>query len=291
MADVSDPDCAISQALGIVGQGWTLLVVRDLAGGLSRFDELQASLGVPRKTLADRLALLVDEGVVERRAYSERPPRSSYHLTARGLGLLPVLIALQDWGTRHVLGDGSVTGAAQALETRRVQHLVGTQVPAVQLDDVDPVRGWTVLFCFPGAFAPSVSPERDSYPPGWAEIPGTRGCTLEAVTYRDRAGEFAELGVTVRGVSTQRADQQQAFADWAALPYRLLSDIELRLTGALRLPTFRAAGVDRLKRITLLVDPSRVVRVVQYPVSDPAGSVDEMLHSIAHHVSGDRRGR
>lgn len=286
MPDVSDPDCAISQALGVVGQGWTLLVVRDLAGGLSRFDELQASLGVPRKTLADRLALLVVEGVVERRAYSDRPPRSSYHLTARGLGLLPVLIALQDWGTRHVLGDGSVTGAAEALETRRVHDLLGAPVPEMHLSDVDPVLGWTVLFCFPGAFAPAVSADRDSYPPGWSEIPGTRGCTLEAVTYRDRAGAFTEHGVTVHGVSTQRTDQQQAFADWAALPFQLLSDIDLRLTGALRLPTFREAGVDRLKRVTLLIDPGRVVRVVQYPVSDPAGSVDEMLQSVERVVPG-----
>lgn len=280
MADVSDPDCAISQALGIVGQGWTLLVVRDLAGGLSRFDELQASLGVPRKTLADRLTLLVAEGVVERRSYSDHPPRSSYHLTARGLGLLPVLIALQDWGTRHVLGDGSVTGAAETLETRRVHNLIGSVVPPMHLGGVDPVRGWTVMFCFPGAFAPAAAADRDAYPPGWSEIPGTRGCTLEATTYRDRAAAFTELGVTVHGISTQRTDQQQAFTHWAALPFPLLSDLDLRLTGALRLPTFRAAGVDRLKRVTLLVDPNRVVQAVQYPVSDPAGSVDGMLQII-----------
>lgn len=143
-----------------------------------------------------------------------------------------------------------------------------------------PVVGWTVLFCFPGAFAPAAAPDRDSYPPGWSEIPGTRGCTLEAITYRDRADAFTELGVTVHGVSTQRADQQQAFADWAALPFRLLSDVDLRLTGALRLPTFRAAGVDRLKRVTLLVDPGRVVQAVQYPVTDPAGSVDDILQTI-----------
>ncbi len=86
--------------------------------------------------------------------------------------------------------------------------------------------------------------------------------------------------MTVHGVSTQRADQQQSFADWAALPFRLLSDVDLRLTGALRLPTFRAAGVDRLKRVTLLVDPGRVVQAVQYPVTDPAGSVDDILQTI-----------
>ena len=106
------------------------------------------------------------------------------------------------------------------------------------------------------------------------------------MTYRDRAGAFTGLGVSVHGVSTQRTDQQQAFADWAALPFGLLSDIDLRLTGALRLPTFRAAGVDRLKRITLLVDPGRVVRAVQYPVSDPAGSVDDMLQTIDRVVPG-----
>jgi len=65
-----DPDCAISSALGVAGQGWTLLAVRDVASGLTRFAQLQRSLGIPRKTLTDRLALLVEQGVLHRRPYN-----------------------------------------------------------------------------------------------------------------------------------------------------------------------------------------------------------------------------
>jgi peroxiredoxin len=81
----------------------------------------------------------------------------------------------------------------------------------------------------------------------------------------------------VHGVSTQRPDQLAAFAEHAALPFPLLSDLDLRLAAALRLPTFRAAGIDRLKRLTLVIDSTRVVRGVLFPVTDPAGSVDDAL--------------
>jgi peroxiredoxin len=77
--------------------------------------------------------------------------------------------------------------------------------------------------------------------------------------------------------STQRPDQLRAFAEHARLPFPLLSDQDARLAAALRLPTFRVAGTDRLKRLTLLLDPSAVVRAVQFPITDPAGSVDAML--------------
>jgi DNA-binding HxlR family transcriptional regulator/peroxiredoxin len=275
----ADPDCAISSALGVVGQGWTLLVVRDVAGGLTRFDQLQQSLRIPRKTLTDRLALLVEQGVLERRPYSDRPPRFEYLLTDAGRGLLPVLIALQDWGTRHVLGDGTLTATSgpTSAEARRVHALVGTSIPPLLLTtpegDLDPVDGWTVLYCFPGAFAPGA----DGYPPGWGDIPGTRGCTVESTTYRDAHPDLVAAGAAVRGISTQRTDQQRAFADHVGLPFPLLSDAELMLAGALRLPTFRVAGVDRLKRLSLLVGPDRAVRALQYPIADPAGSVAEML--------------
>jgi peroxiredoxin len=78
-------------------------------------------------------------------------------------------------------------------------------------------------------------------------------------------------------VSTQRPDQQAAFAEHADLPYVLLSDEDLRLAGSLRLPTFRSGGVDRLKRCTLVLDPSGVVRAVQAPVTDPAASALEVV--------------
>ena len=280
--DLSDAECAIAQALGVVGDWWTLLVVRDVAGGVHRFEGLQSELGVSRKVLAQRLATLVDHDVLEKRRYSERPPRFEYHLTDKGRGLLPVLIALQDWGTRHVLGDGTLTatGAATSLEAQRVHDLVGRRIDVPTLlsadgSPLDPVgpTPWTVLYCFAGADAPGGR----FYPPGWGEIPGAAGCTLESTTYRDRHREFVAAGATVHGVSTQRPDQLAAFAAHVGLPFTLLSDTDLELAASLRLPTFRAAGVDRLKRLTLLVDGSRTIREVLFPVTDPAGSVDEAL--------------
>ena len=281
--ELSESDCAISAALGVVGDWWTLLVVRDVAGGVHRFDALATELGVSRKILADRLRRLEEHDVLMRRQYSGRPARYEYHLTDKGRGLLPVLIALQDWGTRQVLGDGtlSATSAPTSREARRVHDLVGQRVGAeIRLagadgDGVDPVgpADWTVLYCFAGAAPPGSG----FYPPGWGDIPGATGCTVESTTFRDRHTDFVAAGVSVRGVSTQRPDQLAAFADYAGLPFQLLSDQELALATALRLPTFRAGGSDRLKRLTLVIDADREIRDVLFPVTDPAGSVDEAL--------------
>ncbi|KUL22541.1 winged helix-turn-helix transcriptional regulator [Actinoplanes awajinensis] len=283
--DLADVDCGITQALGVLSDWWTFLIVRDVAGGVTRFDALQHELGMSRRALAERLAALVEHGVLQRRRYTDRPPRYDYLLTAKGEGLLPVLLALQDWGDRYVLGDGTLTATTEAGsgEERRVQTLRGHRLPELTLlrQDGVPVLPagpdlWTVLFCFPGAFAPG---DR-GYPPRWADIPGTIGCTLEATTYGARAERFAAAGARIRGVSTQRPDQLSAFAEHAALPYELLSDADGRLATALRLPTFRAAGVDRLKRLTLLIDPAGTIREVQYPITDPAAAVDEMLATL-----------
>ncbi|MEO3744571.1 winged helix-turn-helix transcriptional regulator [Plantactinospora sp. B5E13] len=285
-SELADADCGIAQALGVIGDWWTFLVIRDVAGGNTRFDGLQRELGVSRRALTERLAGLVAHGVLEKRAYSTRPPRYDYVLTPKGEGLLPTLIALQDWGTRHVMGDGALTATAEdgSAESRRVHELVGRKLPDVVLrrhDDTPvpvtaPDGRWTVLYFFPGAFAPGAQ----SLPPGWAEIPGARGCTLESLTYASRAVDFAAAGAEIRGVSTQRPDELAAFAEYARLPYPLLSDQDSRLAAGLLLPTFRAAGVDRFKRLSLLVDPDAVIRATQFPITDPAGSVDEMLRLL-----------
>ncbi|MEV0441198.1 winged helix-turn-helix transcriptional regulator [Streptomyces spectabilis] len=282
---LGDAHCAIAQALDVVGDWWTLLIVRDTARGVHRFDELQRELGLSRKVLAERLRLLVDADVLTRVPYQDRPPRHEYRLTPRGRALLPVLIALQDWGDTWVLGEGemSATTPTQASqEARRVHELLGTRVPELRLRSAggepgDPVAdaAHTVLYCFPGAYA-----RKDAYPPGWSAIPGAPGCTLESCTYRDRLAEFTAAGAAVRGVSTQRPDEQRAFAAKEGLRFPLLSDAELALTAALRLPTFRAAGVSRLKRLTLVVDAERVVRHVQYPVTDVTASVETALRAV-----------
>jgi len=100
--DYSGQDCSIARSLELIGERWTLLVIRDVFNGRRRFDELQASLGIARNVLSARLGRLVDEGILERRAYQERPERYEYFLTEKGLDLWPVLISLLTWGDKHV---------------------------------------------------------------------------------------------------------------------------------------------------------------------------------------------
>ncbi len=280
--DLADAECGIAQALGVMGDWWTFLIVRVIAGGTTRFEALQRELGVSRRALTERLTALVEHGVLVKRPYSKHPPRFDYLLTPKGEGLLPVLIALQDWGTRHVMGDGELTATAAAgsAEARRVHDLVGSALPDVTLARHDGVtvrpwtpKRWTVLYLFPGAYAPTAQ----GYPPGWGDIPGAAGCTLESTTYAAHHERFRAAGADVHGVSTQRPDQLAAFAEHVGLPFTLLSDQDEKLAAGLRMPTFRAAGVDRFKRASLLLNPTGVISAVQFPVTDPAASVTEML--------------
>lgn len=96
--------CSIADALQVVGERWSLLVVRELGSGVRRFKDIQINTGVPRETLAVRLRKLEGEGIIERRRYCEHPPRDEYWLTDAGLSLFPVLDALRSWGERHVTG-------------------------------------------------------------------------------------------------------------------------------------------------------------------------------------------
>jgi DNA-binding HxlR family transcriptional regulator len=99
--------CSIARALEVVGERWSLLIVRDALLGLHRFDQFQASLGVARNVLTDRLARLVEAGILARVPYQRRPLRHAYELTDKGRELSPVLLALMHWGDRHLAGaDG-----------------------------------------------------------------------------------------------------------------------------------------------------------------------------------------
>jgi DNA-binding HxlR family transcriptional regulator len=95
-------NCSLARALELVGERWTLLIVRDVFLGLRRFDEFQESLGVARNTLSDRLRRLVEEGILERVRYSERPDRYEYRLTAKGRDLSVALTALRQWGDEYL---------------------------------------------------------------------------------------------------------------------------------------------------------------------------------------------
>ncbi|WP_329529767.1 winged helix-turn-helix transcriptional regulator (plasmid) [Streptomyces sp. NBC_01450] len=285
-----DAACAIAQAAAVVGDWWSLLLVRETARGHHRFDALQEELGISRKVLTERLAHLVEAEVLEKVPYQSGPVRYEYRLTESGRGLLPVLLSMQDWADRWLLGDGSLSGTAdeESAEALRVAGLVGERLPRLELpghrdgEPLDPVAeaAATVLFCYPATGRPGPLPD------GWADIPGAIGCTLENRLFRDAYDDFRAAGAEVRGVSTQRPDEQRVFAVEEGIPFTLLSDVDLRLAAALRLPVFRAGQALRLKRAVLVVDRERVVRQARFPVTDIPGAVREALAVVRRVAAG-----
>ena len=169
-------------------------------------------------------------------------------------------------------------------------HLPGTVMPPIALPSTD--GGTMRVDTVPGGFArliiyayPMTGLPGVPVPDGWDEIPGARGCTPQACGFRDHATELGALGAAVAGLSTQGTAYQQEAATRLRLPFPLLSDAELELTTALRLPTF---GIDLpaayegggprtlLKRITLVVRDGRVEKVF-YPVFPPDRHAEEVL--------------
>ena len=98
--------CPIARSLERVGEWWSILILRDAFRGLSRFDQFEASLGIAPNMLTKRLSALVESGLLEKRAYSEHPPRYEYVLTERGRDFRPVLWALLAWGNKHFAPEG-----------------------------------------------------------------------------------------------------------------------------------------------------------------------------------------
>ncbi|WGL52038.1 helix-turn-helix domain-containing protein [Nocardioides sp. BP30] len=97
-------DCSIAKTLDVIGEKWSLLVIRELLLGTERFEEIARFTGAPRDILTRRLRTLEHHGLVERRRYSEHPPRSSYHLTDLGRTLAPIVAMLRQWGDEHLAG-------------------------------------------------------------------------------------------------------------------------------------------------------------------------------------------
>jgi DNA-binding HxlR family transcriptional regulator len=107
-SEIGTQDCSVARALSVVGDRWTLLVLREAFFRTRRFEDFQARTGAPRPVLAERLRSLVEDGVLERRQYSERPDRFEYRLTEKGVDLYPVLVALLRWGDRWMAGDAAL---------------------------------------------------------------------------------------------------------------------------------------------------------------------------------------
>jgi DNA-binding HxlR family transcriptional regulator len=101
-----DQVCSVARALERIGDRWTMLVIRNAFLGVRRFEHFQRDLGIARNVLTDRLARLVDDGILERRRYQDKPERFEYRLTDKGRDLWPVLVSLMKWGDRHAAPDG-----------------------------------------------------------------------------------------------------------------------------------------------------------------------------------------
>jgi DNA-binding HxlR family transcriptional regulator len=100
-SDYGNQTCSIARTLEVVGERWTILILRDVFLGVRRFDALQADLGIARNVLATRLERLVDAEILKKHAYQERPARYEYRLTEKGVGLWPVVVELMQWGDRY----------------------------------------------------------------------------------------------------------------------------------------------------------------------------------------------
>ena len=102
----SGMDCSVAQCLEVVGEWWSMMIVRDTFMGVTRFEEFQKRLGISRNILRERLNSLVEAGVLEKIPYSEHPPRHDYKLTQKGKDLWPVLTAMRQWGDQYAAPSG-----------------------------------------------------------------------------------------------------------------------------------------------------------------------------------------
>lgn len=163
-------------------------------------------------------------------------------------------------------------------------HLVGMRLPNISLSttrdsklNLGQFQGRLVIYCYPMTGQPNVA-----LPEGWDQIPGARGCTPQSCSFRDHYQELRSLGAEVVGLSVQSTEYQQEMAQRLHLPFAVLSDADYQLQSALQLPTFVAAGMTLLKRITLIANDG-VVEAVHYPIfpsdSDPPWVIDYLKNN------------
>jgi DNA-binding HxlR family transcriptional regulator len=122
--DLSAMQCPVARTLEQVGEWWSILILRDAFQGVTRFDQFQKSLGIAPNMLTRRLNTLVESGLLERRQYSERPPRYEYVLTDRGRDFRPVLWALVAWGNKHSSPEGESMLIVDAVTGERAEPLL-----------------------------------------------------------------------------------------------------------------------------------------------------------------------
>jgi len=164
-------------------------------------------------------------------------------------------------------------------------HLKGMRLPTVSLSatngetiTLSEVGGKLVIYCYPMTGQPNVA-----LPDGWDQIPGARGCTPQSCSFRDHYQELQALNAAVLGLSVQTTEYQKEMAERLHLPFPIVSDVNYQFQKALNMPTFVAAGVTLLKRVTLIAN-NGVIEAVHYPIfpsdSDPAWVINYFKQKI-----------
>ena len=139
-ADVGTLDCTIARTLSVIGDRWTLLILRDAFLGQRRFDGFRQSLGITRHRLSDRLQKLVEHGVLRRAQYSDAPPRFEYRLTEKGIDLYGVIVSIAGWGDKHMAGKH---GPPVERIHRKCGHVTALRLTCDHCGDVVTARDMT----------------------------------------------------------------------------------------------------------------------------------------------------
>ena len=157
-------------------------------------------------------------------------------------------------------------------------HLLGVSLSSIALVstqgkwvNLSTIVGRVVVYCYPMTGRPDTP-----LPDGWEMIPGARGCTPQSCSFRDHYQELNELNVNVFGLSTQSTEYQLEAKKRLHLPFELLSDCELNLTKMLKLPTFEIEGQLLIKRVTLIIENGKIIKVF-YPVFPPDQNADQVI--------------
>ncbi|WP_052055883.1 peroxiredoxin [Myxosarcina sp. GI1] len=165
-------------------------------------------------------------------------------------------------------------------------HLLEKSLPDVILlstsgkpVDLSYIQGQAVFFCYPMTGQPGVE-----LPNGWDSIPGARGCTPQSCSFRDRYRELQTLDTQVYGISTQKSSTQLEAVERLHIPYELLSDADFELTTSLQLPTFELENLRYIKRLTLIVRGSKIVKVF-YPIFPPERNIVDVVEWLKQNKS------
>ena len=140
-SEYQDQNCSIAGALELVGERWTLLIIRDAFLGLHRFEEFRESLGVSRNVLTDRLNKLVNEGILEAIPYGPRQDRFDYQLTRKGLDLHVALVGLRQWGDKYLCEKPPTLARRKSDRKQLIAALVPKGTTTVPIDDAEFVAG------------------------------------------------------------------------------------------------------------------------------------------------------